>query len=227
MTSLNAESGKDDKPTAKEQLIRESLIAECRDLGERIVILLTSLERILATGAAVLAITASVVVATNKSYFLMLLPAALSVVLLYSEFVNNDIKSMGAYKAALEEEIERRLGFPVILWESKVVRLGEFNHIYQTALSAMFLLAMIGSIWVAGVQAWAITKPGHWGHQHWIFYVVGTALSIVVGLVALVKGFRAHEENMATTYKIVSGVFSDANQKPNLPGAKPDLGATT
>jgi hypothetical protein len=193
-----------------EQLIKEALIAECRDTGERIVELLTSLERILATGAAVLAIIGSVVVASDRAYFLMLLPAALSVVLVYAEFVNNDIKTMGAYKAALEEEIESRLGFPVISWESTVARLSQFNRLYQYALGTIFLLALGGSIWVALVQAFATGNPDHWGHKHSIWYILGTILSIGVGVAAVIAGYFKHEKNMRRTKDYVTNMFKAA-----------------
>ena len=190
-------------PTPKEMLIMESLIAECRDIGERIVTLLNSLERVIYRGSAVLALAVSVVLATDMAYLLTFLPAALSVVILYGEFVNNDIKSMGAYKKALEEKIKAQLDSPVILWESTVVRLGRFNWIYQAAFAVMFALALIASIVIALLQAFATTKPEHWLHAYSIWIIVGTILSIILGVACVVVGFRAHERNMHKMYEYV------------------------
>src|SRR5215217_62559 len=202
MNSPQAGAQKAGNPNPEnEKLINESLIAECRDMGDRIVTLLNSLDRVLGAGLLLIAITATVVAATGNTYFLMLLPFAVSIVLLYHAFINNDIKSMGAYKKVLEEVIADKLGSPVILWESKVVKLGKkFNRIYQNLYFAIFALTLVGSAWIALAQAVTTLRQGH---EHAIWYLIGTLLSIGVGYPAVVIGAVRADKNAIETEKAV------------------------
>jgi hypothetical protein len=190
-------------PADENPLTLESLIAECQDIGDRIVTLAGSIDRVAAAALVLLGITGSVVLATDRLYLLMLLPTAVWSVALYHTFVTNDIKSLGAYKLVLEKEVNRRLGFPVIVWESTVVRLGRYNRIYLILYFIVFGLAFGLSAWIALVQACATNST---------WYVRGTIASIFLGVCAVGTGAVLAEVNAWRTKKEVS----EAYRSPDL-----------
>jgi hypothetical protein len=205
MSSPTAVPGSVNNPPAGENLVLKSLIAECQDVGDRIVTLAGSLDRVAAAAFVVLGIAGTVAVATNKTHFLMLLPAAVWSVALYYTFVTNDIKCMGAYKSALEEEVNRQLDFPVVIWESKVVQLGAYNKIYQVLYFIVFGLAFFVSASIALVKAFA---------THSVLYESATIGSIALGVGAVWTGAVRADKNAKTTYSKVEEVYKNASPPP-------------
>jgi hypothetical protein len=204
MSSPTAVPGSVNNPSAGENLVLKSLIAECQDVGDRIVTVAGSLDRVAAAAFVVLGIAGTVVVAANKTYFLMLLPTAVWSVALYYTFVTNDIKCMGAYKYALEEEVNRQLNFPVVIWESKVVRLGDYNFIYQVLYFIVFGLAFVLSSIIAGVQAFKTNS---------VWYESATIGSIALGVGAVITGAVRAQKNAKATYSTVDDAYKDAYKK--------------
>lgn len=164
--------------------IVEYLVAECRDTGGRLTAYLLLGERVLATSLAVLSLAAGLAVNAKKPYLLMGLPLAFAIVIMYIIYLNTEAISLGGYKAALEEEITRRLGQPVMFWESKVASM-QHRSLPQYSMRVVTCLFFAGSIVVALVQAFGTQTPKHWGHHFAAWYVGGTVGSVFVSIAAI------------------------------------------
>jgi hypothetical protein len=187
--------------------VTEWLVTECRDLGTRIAELNTSGERLLGPTTALLALAASVAISGGRAYLLMGLPFVLSVIITYLQYLYSDLMAMGGYKRALEEEIERRIGFPVIQWESRVVP-SRFSRAQVIGTNLMISLALAASAVVALNEARATTQPGHWGNNHSVWYILLTAASIVVGFGTILICSRAARRARTRTTEMVRTSFA-------------------
>ncbi|MGF0173135.1 hypothetical protein ACQF36_22330 [Streptomyces sp. Marseille-Q5077] len=155
------------------------MIDECRDAGNRISTLTTSGDRIIAAGSTVIALLATVAVGGGKRYLLMWLPLGVAVVIVYGLYLNNITRTLIGYKIGLEREIERRVGIPLIAWQSRInVRAGSSHHVKS-------VFVMCGAVYAASAglalnQAIDTLSPGAWGHERAWLYVALTSASIVV-----------------------------------------------
>jgi hypothetical protein len=84
----------------------------------------TAGDRILATGTTVIALAATVAIGGGRGYLLMWLPLGVSTVIVYGLYLNNMVRILIGYEIGLEQEIERRVGVPVIAWQSRINRGG-------------------------------------------------------------------------------------------------------
>lgn len=195
-----------DRPDTDESKVIEYLVTECRDIGNRLTAYLLLGERILATSLAILTLAAGLAVNYKKPYLLMGLPLAFSIVILYVLYLNSEAISLGGYKAALEEEITCRVGYPVMFWESKVARM-RHHSIPQYSMRVISCLFFVGSIAVALGQAFGTESPTHWGHRYASWYVSGTIASIVASIAAIALSFtsemRSHRQVAALTRTIL------------------------
>lgn len=157
------------------------LIDECRDAGSRISALTTSGDRILAVGSTVIALTATVAIGGGKSYLLMWLPLGVSIVISYGLYLNNMTRALIGYKIGLEQEIERRVGVPLIAWQSRINRgSGSGRHVKGILLlGATTYLASVG---IGLAQALRALSPGAWGSERAWLYVVLTSASVAIGV---------------------------------------------
>ena len=162
---------------------------------------------ILGPTTALLALAASVAISGGRAYLLMALPFVLSVIITYLQYLYSDLMAMGGYKRALEEEIERRTGFPIIQWESRVVP-SRFSRAQVFGTNLMIGLALAGSAVVALNEALATTQPGHWGNNHAVWYIFLTAASIVVGFGTILICSRAARRARVSTIQLVRASFA-------------------
>lgn len=144
--------------------ITEWLIDECRDVGNRVTELLMVGERVLATTCALLAIASTVALGSGQGHWLMALPFAISSILVYMLFLNNEAMSQGGYREALEVEIQRRTGFPVSQWESLSSRIRNNKVQVNWTVGGMGSAQLLVSV-VAIQQALATRSAHHWGHE--------------------------------------------------------------
>jgi hypothetical protein len=208
-----ARSSEPSPSTASDERVTEWLVSECRDLGTRIAELNTSGERLAGPTIALLALAASVAISGGRAYLLMGLPFVLSVIITYLQYLYSDLMAMGGYKRALEEEIERRTGFPVIQWESHVVP-SRFSRPQVIGTNLMISLALAASAAVALNEARATTQPGHWGNNHSVWYILLTAVSIVVGFgIILICSRAARRARVRTTAMVRASFASVASQE--------------
>ncbi|ANZ34997.1 hypothetical protein BBK82_01810 [Lentzea guizhouensis] len=107
-------------PRFTETQIVEWLIAECRDVSDRVTTVTTSGDRILTAGVTVMAIAVTVAIGGGKGYLLMWFPFAVSVVILHALYLKKTARSLMGYQLGLEKEIARRTGLPLIAWQSHV-----------------------------------------------------------------------------------------------------------
>jgi hypothetical protein len=137
------------------------------------------------------------------------LPFVLSVIITYQQYLNTDLMAMGGYKRALEEEIERRTGFPIVQWESRVVPSG-FNRVQVTGTRLMIVLSLAASAVVALNEARATTQAGHWGNNNSTWYILLTASSIVVGFGTIYLCGRATQRARSRTTELVRSSFTSS-----------------
>ncbi|MFG2129890.1 hypothetical protein ACGFNV_19090 [Streptomyces sp. NPDC048751] len=160
------------------------LIDECRDAGNRISSLTTSGDRILAAGSAVIALAATVAIEGGKSYLLMWLPLGVAVVIVYGLYLNNMTRLLIGYKIGLEAEIERRVGIPLISWQSRVnVRAGSSQHVKSVFLMAGAVYVAIAALGLN--QAFHTLSSGAWGHERAWLYIALTTAGVVAGTVVI------------------------------------------
>ena len=209
MSPSAARSSEPSPPTASDEPITEWLVSECRDLGTRIAELNTSCERLLGPTTALLALAASVAISGGRAYLLMGLPFVLSIIITYLQYLNSDLMAMGGYKRALEEEIERRTGFPIIQWESRVVPSGS-SRTQLIGLRLMLALSLAASAVIALNEARATTQPGHWGNNNSVWYILLTTASIAVGFGTIFICGRAARRTRSRTTEMVRASFASS-----------------
>ncbi|GAA2083910.1 hypothetical protein GCM10009801_44690 [Streptomyces albiaxialis] len=183
------------------------LIDECRDVGGRISALTTSGDRILAAGSTVIALAATVAFGGGKSFLLMWLPLGVSIVITYGLYLNNMTRALIGYKIGLEEEITRRVGLPLIAWQSRVnVRAGSGRHVK----TALFLGGVVyaASVGVGLTQALHTLSRGAWGHERAWLYIGLTLASVLVGTVALASCYWIQRRTPTTTARRVAEMFA-------------------
>jgi hypothetical protein len=205
-----ADPSEPSQPPASGERVTEWLVSECRDLGTRIAELNTIGERLLGTTTALLALAASVAISGGRAYLLMSLPFVLSVIITYMQYLHSDLMAMGGYKRALEEELERRTGFPIIQWESRVVPSG-FSRAQVIGTRLMVVLSLAASAVVALNEAHATTQPGHWGHNNSAWYILLTVSSIVVGFGTVFLCGRAAQRARPRTTEMVRSSFASSD----------------
>ncbi|MGW3101384.1 hypothetical protein [Streptomyces sp. NPDC001100] len=165
-------------PFTDEQIVNW-LIDECRDTTSRISALTASGDRILAAGSTVVAVAATVAIGGDKSYFLMWLPLAVAIVIAYGLYLNNMTRALIGYKWGLEKEINRRVGVPVIAWQSHVFT-GSKRHVTSLLfLCATFYTASVG---LGLAEAFRTLSPGAWGHERAWLYIALTLTGALAGL---------------------------------------------
>jgi hypothetical protein len=195
-----------DGAASDEAKVTEYLVAECRDIGNRLTSYLMVGERMLGTSLAILTLAAGLAVNYKTPYLLMGLPLAFSIVMIYVIYLNTEAASLGGYKAVLEEEITRRLGTPVIFWESRVMPM-RHHSLAEYCMHILACLFFAGSIIVALAQAFATESPSHWGHQYASWYVAGTIASIIVSVTVLAISFiferKSHNHVASVTRTIL------------------------
>jgi hypothetical protein len=174
----------------QEQDIVEWLVKECHEVANRITSYLLVGERVLVIGWGVLTVAITIAVSQDQSQFLMGLPFVYCLLLIYLSYLNTEAVSLGGYKAAIELEIVRRVGFPVVSWESQIARQRHWD-IAGASVRLLGLILLLGSIVVALIQALATRSPNHWGHADSPLYIGGTIGSIAVGLVLVIASFVA------------------------------------
>lgn len=191
------------------------LISECQTVATHIANLALVGERIMATTAAVGALAASVAISNGKGYLLMGLPFALSVVTTYKLYLNDDAMALRAYKAALEQEIFRRTGMPIIQYESRVRRTGH-SYSQTTAVAALVLLSLVSVSVVAVNEALETYRPHHWGHENATMYLTMTVASIIIGFSAIsICSFPANRTKRRVFDLVQSSLEQSSSEKPN------------
>ncbi|MDO0916828.1 hypothetical protein QQM39_40280 [Streptomyces sp. DT2A-34] len=159
------------------------MIDECRDAGNRISTLTTSGDRIM-VGSTVIAFLATVAVGGGKRYLLMWLPLGVAVVIVYGLYLNNMTRTLIGYKIGLEREIERRVGIPLIAWQSRInVRAGSSHHVKSVFVKCGAVYA--ASAGLALNQAIDTLSLGAWGRERAWLHVALTSASIVICTVVI------------------------------------------
>jgi hypothetical protein len=183
-------------------------VAECRDTGSRLTEYLLLGERVLATALAVLSLATTLAINYKKSYLLMGLPLAFAIAVLYVIYLNTEAISLGGYKAALEDEITRRLGHPVTFWESRIARM-RHHSIPNYSMRVVTCLFFLGSIIVALAQAFATQSRSHFGHQYAALYIGGTITSIIVSVTAIIVSFILEMKSHSQVESLTRAVLSE------------------
>lgn len=167
-------------PAFSEEQIVNWLIEECRDAGGRIATLSGSGDRILTTGSAVLALAATVAVGGDRGHLLMALPFGVAITIVFGFYLNNMARTLSAYKIALEKEITRRVGVPIIAWSSHA---NQGAHVGRPRASLLVLAAIVylTSVGIGLSQAIRTMSPGAWGHELGWLYLTATIASILIG----------------------------------------------
>jgi hypothetical protein len=167
--------------------ITEMLFDECQEVGKKVSGLVELDERLVTVGATLIIGAATVAVAKGKEDILLGVPLAISALLSFIAYLHGELFALGGYKAALEEELARRVGRPIIVWESHVsVPLRHRSQATITALMFLVLLYGAGSF-AAVIEAHRAADVAGWRQAHGALLVVLTWASIFVG--ALASGF--------------------------------------
>lgn len=169
--------------------------------------LTTSGDRILTAGSTVIALAATVAVGGGRAYLLMWLPLGVSVVIVYGLYLNNMTRALIGYKIGLEKEIEKRVGLPLIAWQSRVnVRAGSSHHVKS-------VLLLSGAVYTASAglglsQAFHTLSPGAWGHERAWLYIVLTTASVVTGIAVTGYCSWVQRGTRQTTAQRVTDMFA-------------------
>lgn len=159
-------------------------------------------ERITATGIALTAIGANVAIGQGKSELLMALPALFAALICYVAYINSEVFALGGYVAVLETAIERRLGHPLLIWESQVAPQRHASAprlVFRIYLGGMWTALTCAAIW----QAVQTRDQDAWGHDASCFLIATTLVSIILSLIAMVASMRGsvaeRDKTMAIT----------------------------
>jgi hypothetical protein len=164
--------------------ITEMLFEECQEVGKKVSGLVELDERLVTVGATLIIGAATVAVAKGKEDILLGVPLAISALLSFIAYLHGELFALGGYKAALEEELNRRVGRPIIVWESHVsVPLRHRSRATITALAFLVLLYGAGSF-AAVVEAHRASDVAGWRHSHGTLLLALTSASIFVGALA-------------------------------------------
>ena len=182
------------------------LIDECRDVGSRVLSVTSSGDRILAAGSTVIALATTVAIGGGKSYLLMWLPLGVAIVIVYGLFLNNMARALIGYQVGLEREIDRRVGVPLIAWQSRViVRPGSSGPIRSVHFLGVAVYAASAGLGLA--QALHTLSPGAWGHERSWLYVTLTAVGIVACAGAIGYCYWQRHATISFTAQRVADLF--------------------
>lgn len=176
--------------------VTELLIAEYSSATQRLTQVMLLGERVLTIGVAVLTLAANVAIVQDKDYVLVGLPFAIATLLTYLTYLNTEVMGLGGYRAAIEEVVNDRVGGPVALWESSIASVRHRSRAAY-ALAVLLCVVWLGTVFVAMAIAVDGGRRGHWAENHSMLAVIGTAASIVVGVIAVIvatmERIREHE----------------------------------
>ena len=194
--------------------ITEMLFAECQEAGKKISGLVELDERLVTVGATLIVGAATVAVAKGKEDILLGLPLAISALLSFIAYLHGELFALGGYKAALEEELTRRVGRPLIVWESHVsVPTRHRSAATITALLFLTLLYAAGSF-AAVIEARRSADVIGWRSAHGSLLIGMTWASIVAGALAsglaLASARRGYTRAKAITSAALNLRFPEA-----------------
>ncbi|GAA1908630.1 hypothetical protein GCM10009837_35790 [Streptomyces durmitorensis] len=191
------------------------LIDECRDAGNRVSALTTSGDRILAAGSTVIALLATIAVGGGKGYLLMWLPLGVSIVIVYGLYLNNMTRALIGYKIGLEKEIEKRVGVPLITWQSRVnVRAGSSHHVKSLLLMGAVVYAASAGLGLS--QAFHTLVSGAWGQERAWLYIALTSVSIILGTAVICYCLWIQRGTRKATEQQVTSMFTATGRPNNL-----------
>jgi hypothetical protein len=189
---------------ADEQIVNW-LIDECRDVSSRTAAVTTSGDRILAAGSTVIALSATVAIGGGKSYLLMWLPLAVSIVIVYGLYLRHMAMLLMGYQVGLELEIERRTGLPLIAWQSRIYR--DRRKGQASGLIILGATVYIVSVGIAITQALHTLSREAWGHERAWLYVSLTATSVLIGIGVIVYSYWAQHGSVGLSSRRTTDMF--------------------
>jgi hypothetical protein len=206
--TVEGESVGPSRGTISSEKVTEWLVAEGRDIGSQIAHLNLIGERIMGAFVALVALTATVAIANEKTYLTMGLPVLLTIVLGYVLVAQSDMVGLAACKACLEAEINRRCRIPVTQWESRVVASGHSRIQTRIAWILTALTLAIGSS-AAILAALQTTKHGSWGYEHSDLYLTATTFSVGVEILVVVGLVFANHRTHGSVSALVEKSFDE------------------
>lgn len=186
------------------------LISEAHRVGDHINAMLLAEDRMITFGAAVITVSSNVALARGAGHLLMALPLLVGLLVAYNSHVKAELYALGGYKAGIEEEITRRVGSPIVFWESQVACRHRHHTRSKAILTGYLALLWSLSIVISVFEAVQTTMPGHWGYAYRGFWVTTTCVVIVLTVPA---GLRAHFSSTrehSTTRKVAVSALQAA-----------------
>jgi hypothetical protein len=186
----------------------EVLTGEAARAGDQIKDILLATERAIALGIAVLAVGVNVAVANHYTEFLLVAPLLANVLFAYTAFMNSELLSLGGYKAAIEEEVNRSLGRSTLVWESQIA--SRRHHSLPAVVLRCFLVACGVALNVTAlVVAFRTRSSGHWGFHHSRLIIGSTLVLIVVTGVMTVASLAAMWRERGKVYERTRNLLQD------------------
>lgn len=192
-----------------EAQIVEWLVDECRDASTRITTVTTSGDRIFTAGSTVMALAATVAIGGGKGHLLMWFPFVVSIVILHGLYLKNMVRNLMGYQLALEKEIARRTGLPLIAWQSHVQQSGR-PHRQIKVLLFMAVVVYVASAVIGLAQALHTRSPGAWGHERAWLYITLTVVNVAVSAGLIIYSYATQRGTTRATARKVESAFAAA-----------------
>ena len=185
-----------------EENIRIEQLAKLADgTGSAIGSLMVQSSRLMAIGIAVALGVLGTAIKTNAYDLLILLPILIYAMFFHYINLHTSILELGGYKRHVEEELNRRLGEKIFMWETELVP-RRHKNVANQFIAGIFLLVLAVSVVLAIFFASQHKYP-------WVIYVVLPCYVVLTaGLVFSAKNMKkAHEK----TYQDARSNFISAN----------------
>lgn len=186
--------------------ILKALVDENKEIGSRITAYHTLGVRMLTVATTILLGAAGLAAANGFWYALLGLPFGLCVIAAYLVYINTEVIALGAYKRALEEQLNDTAGVRISGWESRMV---DHRHMDMPSIivRCLFLVALVSSSALAVALSTQFLEPGYrWHAEFWWVFVV-TVMSIVLGLTGVGIGVFAEFSTRRRLYPLAVEFF--------------------